>query len=129
MHHFVNDDVFKARGRSGDDFYRYCKNTCVILFLHGLVLGAAVATALTHVYTQNEVKSFSHDLAFLQARLRTLVRLAEAGLIKPDTVEAANVLNEVHDMVWVAGSRPVRESVNVVAGDEDEDGPVPSVFR
>jgi cytochrome c-type biogenesis protein CcmH/NrfG len=93
------------------------------------VLGAAVATALTHVYTQNEVKSFSHDLALLQARLRTLVRLAEAGLIKPDTVEAANVLNEVHDMVWVAGSRPVRESVNVVAGDEDEDGPVPSVFR
>jgi cytochrome c-type biogenesis protein CcmH/NrfG len=102
----------------------------VILFLLGLVLGAAVATALTHVYAQNEVKSFSHDLALLQARLRTLARLAEAGLIKPDSVEAANALNEVHDMVMVAGARPLRESVNVVveAGDDD-DGPVPSVFR
>jgi hypothetical protein len=57
-----------------------------------------------------------------------LVRLAEAGLIKPDTVEAANVLNEVHDMVSIAGSRPVRESVHIVAGDDD-DGTVPTVFR
>ena len=108
---------------------RYCENTNVILFLLGLVLGAAVATALTHVYTQNEVKSFSHDLALLQARLRTLVRLAEAGLIKPDSVEAANVLNEVHDMVSVAGDHPIRESVNVVAGEDDDEGIVPSVFR
>ncbi len=101
----------------------------MILFLLGLVLGAAVATALTHVYTQNEVKSFSHDLALLQARLRTLVRLTEAGLIKPDSVEAANVLNEVHDMVSIAGAHPVRDSVNVVVGEDDEDGPVPRVFR
>jgi cytochrome c-type biogenesis protein CcmH/NrfG len=102
----------------------------VILFVLGLVLGAAVATALTHVYAQNEVKSFSHDLALLQARLRTLARLAEAGLIKPDSVEAANVLNEVHDMVTVAGARPLRESVNVVVeAGEDDDGTVPSVFR
>ena len=101
----------------------------MILFLLGLVLGAAVATALTHVYTQNEVKSFSHDLALLQARLRTLTRLAEAGLIKPDSVEAANVLNEVHEMVAVEGTRTVRESISVVAADDDEDAPVPTVFR
>lgn len=101
----------------------------MILFLLGLVIGAAVATALTHVYTQNEVKSFSHDLALLQARLRTLVRLAEAGLIKPDSIEAANVLNEVHDMVSVAGAHPVRESVSVIARDDDDDATVPSIFR
>jgi hypothetical protein len=71
----------------------------VILFILGLVLGAAVATALTHVYAQSELKSYSHDLALLQARLRTLVRLTEAGFIRPDTVEAASVLNEVHDLV------------------------------
>lgn len=101
----------------------------MILFLLGLVLGAAVATALTHVYTQNEVKSFSHDLALLQARLRTLVRLTEAGLIRPESVEAANVLNEVHEMVAVAGAHPVRESVTVVAQQDDDEDAVPSVFR
>src|SRR5437764_1264210 len=100
----------------------------MILFLIGLVIGAALAIVLTHVTTQHEVKSLTHDLALLQARLRTLVRLTEAGLIKPDSVEAANVLNEVHDLVSIEGAHPVRESINVVAA-EDDDGPVPSVFR
>ncbi len=71
----------------------------MILLILGIVIGAAIATALTHVYEQNELKSFSHDLALLQARLRTLAMLTEAGFITPDTVEAANVLNEVHDLV------------------------------
>lgn len=101
----------------------------VILFFLGLVLGAMMATVLTHVYTQNEVKSFSHDLALLQARLRTLVRLAEAGLIKPDSVEAANVLNEVHDMVSIVGAHSVHETISVIAGADDDEESVPSVFR
>ena len=101
----------------------------MLLFVLGLVLGAAVATALTHVYSQNEVKSVAHDFALLQARLRTLVRLTESGFIKPDTIEAANVLNEVHDMVSVSGAHPIRESINVFSEDDGEDGAVPSVFR
>ena len=101
----------------------------MILFVLGLVVGAAAATALTHVYSQNEVKTLAHDLALLQARLRTLVRLTEAGFIKPDTIEAANVLNEVHDMVSVASAHPIHESINVSSAEDDENGTVPSVFR
>ena len=108
---------------------RSCENAGVILFVLGLIVGSVVASTATLMYSRRQSESTTRDLALLQARLRTLVRLAEAGFIRPDTVEAANVLNEVHDLVTVEGAHVVRSHVNVVASDDESDEYVPSVFR
>lgn len=100
----------------------------MILFVLGLVVGGVVGALLVRTHAQRQLKTLSHDLALLQARLRTLVRLAEAGMVMPDTVEAANVLNEIHDMVSVSHGHQIRERINVIAAEDDDDGAVPSVF-
>lgn len=106
-----------------------CENAGMIFFILGVAVGSVVATMVALRYSRRESESTTHDLVLLQARLRTLVRLAEAGLIRPDTVEAANVLNEVHDLVTVDGAHVVADRINVVAPDDENDEYVPSVFR
>lgn len=97
----------------------------MILFLLGLVLGAAisacVAGTLVHIRAHDQAKDLTYDLGLLRARLRSLVRLAEAGLLTPDTVEAANVLNEVHDLVIESGDVPGLADVAVEGSYGSED--------
>lgn len=95
----------------------------------GVLIGVILAAAVTRALLRREQTEVKYELGLLRARLRTLVRLAEAGLIKPDTVEAATVLNEVHDMVSVVGAHPVRDSVAVVPDEDDDERDVPLVFR
>lgn len=120
-------------------------------FVLGFVLGAVLAGVIGYVYVQRELRGLRADAARLRARLRTLVRLAAAGLLHPESIEAANVLNDLHEMVLVNDAiladdfpEPPMENVEVRTRerpsirretlpedrfDEPADGSLPSIFR
>jgi hypothetical protein len=67
----------------------------MILFMLGLLLGVCIAGVAIHLYKERQLAVLRHDYAHLHARLRSLLSLAAGGFIRPETVEAANVLNDL----------------------------------
>jgi hypothetical protein len=81
----------------------------MLFFLLGLLMGAGVAAAFGQLYVHRRLTGLCQDLALIRARLRSLVRLAEAGFLEPTSVEAASALNDLHHLVMVQDARAAHE--------------------
>jgi len=93
----------------------------MLLFLLGLLIGAGVASTFGQLYVHRRLSELCQELALLRARLRSLVRLAEAGFLEPTSVEAAGALNDLHHLVMVQGARVAYETDQWPAGPGDSD--------
>jgi hypothetical protein len=104
----------------------------LLLFLLGLLFGAGLVAVFSQLYVHRRVTGLCQDLALLRARLRSVVRLAEAGFLEPTSVEAAGALNDLHHLVMVRDVRAVHETdaSPVDPGELDQTSEaIPPIFR
>lgn len=91
----------------------------MLLLIFGFIVGAVLSGVATSLYAQRQVRRAQYDRAFLNARLLSLMRLVESGLIEPRSVEAAGVLNTLSDLVARDEQADIEPRQTVRAADRD----------